>query len=357
MRRAVLGSSQSSRKLPRMSDFFPEDQYPGIFATHQWVDAWEQSWADCEKIVRIKKHINEENCRDGIYTHRHISRYGYSLTTAFSAGISTPASPSLRSEYFNLQENNVQHFVDAALGYSWDQFYIPDLIQSSAEYSKLRDYAITKKLSVIVREQSKSYAVSLNGSCFDDYVKSLSGNARVKLFNKRKNLYSRGNILIANLWPDVDKFIDLLNQFHIERWGKPCYENRNRKQITYFLNEIVCAGGTPDLSVIYCNGKPISLVLDLEYKGRIYNIQSGYLEKFQNGISLGTLHFGFQLEKAFSSGASFYDFMAGKGKNSDYKKALATHKEDLVTIMIVRGFFLKALYTFKDIVCRFEFKE
>ncbi len=339
-----------------MADFFPASNYPGIFATHQWINAWQNAWADCEDIAVLHPHSDTDNCRDGFYTYAQTRLYGIKITTLFPAGISTPASPSLRSEYFNLQQDSAEKFLAAAGVFQWDQFYIPDLMLASPQYLSFCAAAEAQQLKIIVRDHSVSYAVRLRDNNFADYLKSLGSNTRLKLFNKRKKLYQLGDVRVENLWPQVDDFIGLLNQFHLQRWGKPCYAGRNLLQITSFLKQIASAGGVPDLSVIYCNNEVVSAVLDLEYCGRIYNIQSGYREKFQDGISLGTLHFGFQLEKAFGSGADYYDFMAGNGKNSDYKKSLATHSATFVTVMIVRSAFLRAMYTIKDLLNRIKNK-
>lgn len=332
-----------------MSDFFPASNYPGMFASHQWIDAWQNAWSDSESIVELCRHSNTENCRDGFYKYTQARFFGIKVTTLFSAGISTPVSPSLRSEYFNLEEHTVEHFLDAANAFRWDQFFIPDLMHSTPQYVQLCAAAKARSLNVIVRDASVSYAVRLHGNNFENYLKGLGSNTRLKLFNKRKKLNQLGGVRVENLWPNLDEFIGLLNRFHLQRWGKPCYEGRNLLQITGFLTKISTAGGVPDLSVIYFNDEPVSAVLDLKYCGRIYNIQSGYLEKFQDGISLGTLHFGFQLERAFSSDAEYYDLMAGNGKNSDYKKTLATHSETLVSVMIVRSVLLRTLYAVKNV--------
>ncbi|WP_049631526.1 GNAT family N-acetyltransferase [Cellvibrio sp. pealriver] len=337
-----------------MSDFFPATNYPGIFASHEWVDAWQDAWSDCVDIIALQRHADPENCRDGFYTYQLKKLACIKLITLFSAGISTPASPSLRSEYFNQDKKHVGALIRSALRFDWDQFYIPDVILGSDEYHEFCKIAHEENVKLIIRDQSISYAVQLKHNTFVDYLKGLGSNTRLKLFNKRKKLFLLGDIRIENLWPNVDAFIDVLNQFHLQRWGRPCYSGRNRVQITRFLNQIALAGGRPDLSIIYCNDDAISAVLDLSYLGRIYNIQSGYREKFQDGISLGTLHFGFQLEKAFSSGADYYDFMAGNGKNSDYKKSLATHSTTLVSLMLVRSRWLQVLYLANNLLNRIK---
>lgn len=353
-----------------MVNFFPASNSPGIFATHEWIDAWQNAWADCPAIAALQPHTNTnsntksnnnskagaDHGRDGFYAYSQTRLRGIKITTLFPAGISTAASPSLRSEYFNLPPDAAETFLAQARQFAWDQLYIPDLMLASPGYQHLCAAAEASQLSIIPRDYSVSYAVQLRDNNFADYLKNLGSNTRLKLFNKRKKLYQLGEVRVVNLWPQLDEFIALLNQFHLQRWGKPCYSGRNLLQITGFLKHIALAGGVPDLSVIYCNNEPVSAVLDLEYCGRIYNIQSGYREKFQDGISLGTLHFGFQLEKAFASGAEYYDFMAGNGKNSDYKKSLATHSATLVSVMLVRSKLLRTLYAVKDLLDRFKNK-
>lgn len=343
-----------SSEITCMADFFPASNYPGIFATHEWVDAWQNAWSECAAIEVVQPHADSDNCRDGFYRYTQSRLHLIKITTLFPAGISTPASPSLRSEYFNLQQELVGTFLTSARSFKWDQLYIPDLMLASPHYLHLCATAEAVGLNIIVRDHSVSYAVRLCDNNFADYLKGLGSNTRLKLFNKRKKLYQLGEVRVENLWPQVDEFIALLNQFHLQRWGKPCYAGRNLLQITGFLKNIAVAGAVPDLSVIYCNDEAVSAVLDLEYRGRIYNIQSGYREKFQDGISLGTLHFGFQLEKAFISGAEYYDFMAGNGKNSDYKKSLATHSATLVSVMVVRSKLLRTMYAVKDLLNRLK---
>ncbi len=333
-----------------MTDFFPSSNYPGIFSTREWIEAWQSAWGNSEEINPVLPVINSESPRQSLYVYNQKKYMLLSFATLFPAGISTTNSRSLRSEYFTLNGITADQFIDVVNDYAWDQFFLPDVLASSQEYLQLTKAATDVGLMVSVRDTSGSYAVRLSGNSFESYLKSIGANTRLKLYNKRKKLYQLGSISTSNLWPQVDEFMAILNKFHIERWGKPCFEGRNLQQITHFLQKISLVGGVPDLSVIYCDGQPISVVLDLYYRQRIYNIQSGYIEKFKDGISLGTLHLGMQIEKAFSSDAYFYDFMAGSGKNSNYKKSLATDTENFVSLMLVRNPLLKCLYRVKDIL-------
>lgn len=335
-----------------MSEFFPPVNRPGLFTSAAWINAWIDSWGDHPAIKPMgpcpatEHHALAGSCI--LYSYNFSPLPLLAFKTLFVAGSSTPAANSLRSEYFMPPDGGIQSLIDSALHYSWSQLWIPDLLQNSVAYTQLQTAAQQAGLQLLVRDTATAYAVNLQQGGFTDYLQALGSNTRLKLFNKRKRLYETGAITIKNIWPDIDNFIDILNGFHQTRWGKPCYQGRNRAFIVACMNNLVAEGGEVDLSVIYRNGQAISVVLDIRYRHRIYNIQSGFQQNPGDGISLGTLHFGFQIEKAFNSSATFYDFMAGNGKNSNYKAALATQSDVLVSVMLVRSTLLKLLYSLND---------
>ena len=98
---------------------------------------------------------------------------------------------------------------------------------------------------------------------------------------------------------------------------------------------------------------PVSVVFDIRYQGRQYNFQSGYQENYCKSVALGTLHFGYQIEAAFNNPAiQFYDFMAGKGKNCDYKKKLVNRTDEFATLLLVRSHWLKQAYKLQSLIRR-----
>lgn len=332
-----------------MADFFPVANYPGIFSSPAWISAWQKSWGEEQELALLTPHDHQTvTPRTLFYSYRWQQVPVLKFITIFPAGISTTAAPSIRSEYFVVEGFDAASYLKVAMGYSWGQFFIPDLLLNSVFYQQLVTAAKSWGLVVRTQDVATTYAVNLKKGTFDNYLSRLGSNTRLKLFNKRKKLYQMGSVRLENMWPKLDEFIEILNKFHLARWGKPCYQGRNLQQIKLFLHAIAAEGGNPELSVMYCNDRPISAVLDLQYRQRIYNIQSGYLEAFAGGVSLGTLHFGFQLEQAFKSDALFYDFMAGNGKHANYKASLATASDSFVSLMLVRNPILKLLYKVND---------
>jgi hypothetical protein len=84
------------------------------------------------------------------------------------------------------------------------------------------------------------------------------------------------------------------------------------------------------------NGQVVSVLLDIVWQGVRYNFQSGYSENRYPKIALGALHMGFAIEQALG-GNQAYDFMAGTGKNSNYKARIANSSQPLCSYQIERG--------------------
>lgn len=278
----------------------------------------------------------------------------FSVLSAYPLGVASRSTGSIRSEYFQLPTDpRINPRIAAAyfsrvLADKWDRLIIPDVLVDSDDYKSILVAAHLQKMSVIKTGREHTYGVSLAQLTFSDYVKTLGKSSRLKLFNSRKKLEQHGEVKVENLWPDRERFFDLLNGFHSLRWGKPCYRDRNLLFINTLLDELPGIGAEIDFSLLTVNAVPVSVVFDVSINGRIYNLQSGYTEDFAKGIALGTLHLGYQIEAAFTrKNASYYDFMAGRGKNSNYKKSLSNSSAEFVTFTLVRSPFLSCAYRFK----------
>lgn len=333
-------------KLP---DYFLQKHCPSLFRSRAWLQAWKQTWGSSSKIQRISS-ADHSSLADSVYCYQQVLKKIIPVKTAFPLGISTSAAPSLRSEYFTLFDNNsgqliLDDYINTISTLSWSQFYIPDVLTESAEWFGFKHATESKGWMFVVKNSAQVYGVDLGGGNFSDYVKGLGSNTRLKLFNRRKNLEALGKVDIKNIWPNKELFFSLINDFHAVRWGKPCYDGMNAKFIAQLLDELAVDGHVIDLSVMTLNEQPISVVLDISMNGRTYNLQAGYLEQFSKNISLGTLHLGYQIEKAFiADGIGFYDFMAGTGKNANYKTALANKTAEFNTLLLVRSPLVKLLY-------------
>jgi Acetyltransferase (GNAT) domain len=341
-----------------VSDYFPCTHRPGLFRSQAWLDAWQIAWGDHSAITRAAGSARPLAFSESPltlaapYTYIHIIKKILPVKTGFPLGISTSAAPSIRSEYFVLPgaeamavDLAARNFIQQIAKCRWQQFYIPDLLDASADYSALARAAAQQGWRWVVIDKNTSYGIVAKHGSFHSYLTALGANTRLKLFNRRKNLAALGAVEINNIWPDKKYFLALINAFHQQRWGKPCYQGRNENFIGLLLDGLARAGHHINLSLMTVAGEPVSVLLDVTINGRVYNLQSGYIENFAKNIALGTLHLGYQIEAAFTcADVDFYDFMAGKGKNANYKAALANTSAQFNSIMLVRNPMLKWLY-------------
>ena len=67
-----------------------------------------------------------------------------------------------------------------------------------------------------------------------------------------------------------------------------------------------------------------------------------------SSLSLGLIHLGYGIEAAAERGITVYDFLAGPGQKSDYKRHLSQGRRELSCLQILRGRVLPPLYRCYD---------
>lgn len=312
-----------------------------LFRTNAWISSWNKVWQNY-----LQQHAL---LADDHFYYISLPLLKFKLATAIPKGCTSIVVRSIRSEYFELPLES--HNWLSLAKYRWHQLIVPDVELDSPTFHYLLSEAKAQRYFVLERSVATAYGISTLDKSFAEYLSSLSQSARARLFNKRKKLEQLGAIKLHNIWPDTDRFIELLNAFHLERWQKPCYQDENLDFIKSFLHAIVEEGGDVNLSVMTLNDQPVSVLLDIEYGGRVHNLQAGFAEKIAPNIALGSLHLGYAIESAFTnSRVNYYDFMAGQGKNTDYKAAFCNHTQRLATLYLIKSSWLYWLYRLKDYI-------
>lgn len=334
------------------SEFFPVKHRKGLFYSPAWITAWHHHWGNHPRLIAL---ASPSNHQETLYRFKEFKKGILPVVTAIPAGASSRVARSIRAEYFCIStlsepEAEVHSYLNNALSYKWSLLKIPDLLAGSREDQSIRSFAKAKGLLIVEENQTTTYAIDLRDTDFENYLTQLGKNTRLKIYNRRKRLADAGTVKLENIWPDRKRFYRLLNEFHSYRWGKPCYQGRNQAFIDELLQAHHEAGGQVQMSVLSLDTEPVSVVLDIISQGRCYNLQSGYQENTVKDVSLGTLHFGYRIEQAFSEGLDYYDFMAGNGKNCNYKASLSTHSATLATLLLIRSPMLKLAYHLKGML-------
>lgn len=308
-----------------------------LFQTEAWQEAWLATWGD----YAMKHGRSPTNFSAGTYrVTQHIKKI-LPVTTTVPLGNPATGIESIRREYGQWAPVQIQQFVNDTKS----QLLLSDVIIGSETDLAITRCAADNDLLMVRKNSNRAYSVNVSAGDYAAYLQSRGSNTRLKLYDRRKRLAECGDIEFINLWPDLDQFIDKLNVFHRARWHKSSYSQLNRRFLEQLMQGLHRDGHGVDLSVMRVNGQDVSLLHDIEVNGTVHNLQAGYIEDFVKGVSLGTLHLGYQLEQAFSQGhIERYDFMAGEGKNFDYKAALATQYCEIADFYLIKPTWLKALY-------------
>lgn len=316
--------------------FLPPRHRRGLFYSRAWTESWLQAYGD-HPGIRL-------NTAQGFYHYRHRLKRLLPIRGAALIGATSPALRSIRAEYATLDPDQHQALRES-LNERWDMMAIPDILVGSDDERVLE--ALGREFGLVVEKSARefAYAIDLRRGNFEDYLQRLGPNTRLKLYNRRQRLAEYGTVRLDNLWPDIDRFCELINGFHQRRWGKPCYAGRRRRFIDALLQGLDRDGQRVELSVLSVDDQPVSTTLDITINGRCYNLQSGFDPDWKSyGLSLGSLHFGYRIEEAFRNGDEIYDLMAGQGKRHNYKSAMADIFCPLITINLIRHPLLKMLY-------------
>lgn len=190
-----------------------------------------------------------------------------------------------------------------------------------------------------------SYQADLSQG-FDEYLRSLSGNARRSLYNLRLRLAEHGDCRFE-AGGDIETGLATLNDLHARRWESPAFSGPT---LAFYrdLARRFERSGSVRLSRLIVGGRCVSVLFDLRRGDTQYNIQMGFDPDFRMSVSLGLLHLGYAMEDAASNGVRTYDFLAGTGKKSDYKKRISSRSRAVMSVQFLRNPAIAGLYRAHD---------
>jgi GNAT acetyltransferase-like protein len=310
--------------------------------------AWQQSWWNVWGQTRGFRLLTEgEGSVSGLYIDRYNFKGILPIRCLQFVGTNYRRILTPRTEYNSLSEGSNPNYGGWShlTSCSWTEAVFRDLREPSFDLFELKKLSASKGWLWRILDEDIAYSIDTSGS-WDAYLKSLGSSTRLRLFNRRKVLDGLGRITLERA--GRDDFFQLLNKFHVARWGRRCFSEKSLAFHKEFLAKLVFEGGSPELSVLYCDGRPISVLYNVTFQGCVYNIQSGFETGLHKKLAVGTLHLGYVIEDAFRRpDVRKFDLLAGTGKHEDYKVRLATDSEKLLSVMLVRSPIFKMLYQLK----------
>lgn len=320
-----------------------------LFQSEAWLSAWRDTYGALlgDNTYRFNPLVNNAA---GVYISQHKLRHWLSFRRLQLIGTASQVADSPRAEYNDIhlyveQMGGISTFSDWIKTKSWQQLYFPDVTVASIAGIK----QLAQHLDGYLKRHQQEYAFSIFTEDFDQYLAGLSSSIRRRYFNQRKQLLVYGDVerLDLNSW---DEFVAKLNGFHQSRFGRDCYSPKSIQFIKLLLQKLAKENGYGRFNQLSVNGQPVSVVFDIFYQQRWYNLQSGFADHGLGSLALGSLHLGYLIEDAIHQHIE-YDLLAGTGKLDNYKVAIATHRKPISTWSISKGW-LKELYRLKDMLSK-----
>lgn len=192
-----------------------------------------------------------------------------------------------------------------------------------------------------------SYQADLSGG-FDGYLRSLGQSTRRSVWHLRRRLARLGRVRFERLSAaEIDSGFSDLNRLHQLRWQRPAFAGAGL-EFHAALARRLARRGELVMSRLSVNGATVSMLYDIRKGARQYNISMGFDPSFGGKLSLGLLHLGYAMEAAAEADATIYDFLAGSGQRSDYKRHLSQAQRNLSSVHVLRGYLLPSLYRWHD---------
>ncbi|KZY63444.1 hypothetical protein A3738_20355 [Oleiphilus sp. HI0066] len=185
----------------------------------------------------------------------------------------------------------------------------------------------------------------------EKYTKKLSSNFRRATIHKFSNL-ERQHTVDFQIYENEEScplnIIETLNDLHLTRWGKPCFEDVYKE----FHNSLITHFGKSndlDIALMSIDGDVKALTYNLKFGSTIYNIQLGYDEQAFKNYSLGLVHLMQNILLSQTSGEiKQFDLLAGYGKNEYYKERFGGRIQNISTKQYLRSKWVKLIYRIYD---------
>lgn len=319
-----------------------------LFMGWAWQSSWWQTW---HRLLGLEPMFLAVLAGKRLVALAPFYRYhqrimpGYRTTELHLIGNAPGIAPTVRTEYTDIIVDPAYRAAAAeALAVAlrrvrWDILAICDHVTPGYLgdcLSSLPGWRVKRKTDCGVRLRTVGN--------FRTWLADLSQNTRRQVYNQRRQLRNRGDRVRTRRLTNPETGLNLLNRFHCRRWGSPAFEGASLGFHRRFLSRLP-SGSELRFDALEVDGKQVSVLYDVRLDKAVYNIQMGFDQDFDQRLSLGTLHLGYAIQEAFEEASiAAYDFLAGGGKKTQYKKRFKGQEILFESFSIVRRPGLRAIY-------------
>jgi hypothetical protein len=324
-----------------------------LFLSWAWMYHWwkQCSDSDYELLLLAAYDDNELVGIAPLYKKKQKLKLFLPVTRVLFIGTNPGGHSAFRAECLEIivspkYKDLVDRFYDYIyrnIGFS--ELYFQDVLQSSSTFRKIQASTGYKRYL----GYGSTYVINTCTS-FDDYLKGLGANTRIRSFNHRKKLKKDGKLDLHEVKTNqLTSVFNLLYEFQKDRWGI--------KEQSFILKrefvERILTSTDIDVSgvILEYNRSPIACTLNLIAGDRVYNLQLAYKQGFDKRFSLGFLIAIYDAEIYFGNEkVKYFDLLEGTGKSYNYKSHLANCDRDLVSVAVIRNPILSFAYRFYNFI-------
>lgn len=310
-----------------------------VFRTEAWVQAWIDTWGNDPRIHLIDLGGGNRPL-EHVYLIKHQLKKILPVNTLCLAGVGFGAMSTPRAEYNDIgsllaMAGGINELRKILYPLGWHQFIVTDIDTTTSATSEIEQ--LVKGTTWRIHTEKVELAYSVRETNFYDYLRELGSNTRLAYFNRRERLAQHGEIVLNDYaLEDALSFFEHLNRFHSQRWGSSCYSPASQSFMQNFGERLIAAGGKVVMQGMSVRGETVSVLFDVIWGQTRYNFQSGYVESKYPKVALGSLHIGYAIQAALEQGLN-YDFMAGTGRQRNYKANIANTQKTIKVLQIEKS--------------------
>jgi len=311
------------------SDLLARADCNRLFLGWEWQYSWWETWGDTpgyELVLVGCYRAGQLVALAPLYTSLLRAARMPGLRRLQFVGNAWQSRATVRTEYleFILDRSCAQECFNAIWTYlrravSWDDLVLCDCPSGSDFHRRVCECCAADGNTLIERAVDRGVRVDTGGD-FNHYLDSLGRSTRSKIRRDRARL--SGETALATLaYPvsDPNSFFTTLNDFHRQRWGKPCFA---ADSLGFHLRLLARSGPAlrPVLEGLTADGEVVSMLYNIAADGCLYNIQSGFSEQRFAPVALGTVHLVRAIGQAHADPELHgFDLLAGAGRHTFYK--------------------------------------
>ena len=352
-----LTEEQFTLSRGQWSEILADSDADKLFSSWEWQHTWWHTYkSQLQATLALIVVENSEGVWQGVAPLYFSRKTYYKLVPSRilqPIGGCWRGSSNIVSEYLDVLVRNSE-FAEAARSMildavfssqDWDELVFPYIESASPTIAGL--FKCSKEHNSIFHQADEKTAYRIKSTKnIEEYKAGLSANARRSMFGDRTRICNVGQpeLRLAKA-AIIDEFMVTLAALHKARFGRSVLGGTT----TGFFKSLAAIDEsdiTMFFSTISCDGRIVSMTLDIEVQGTVYNLQGGFdCTSTLNSASLGLVHIGMNVEAYARLGYRVYDLLAGGGRsNPTYKASISNSSVDLLDVRIFRGELQKMLY-------------